>query len=287
MIDRSRPVASGPRPRRTRAFAGASALAAVLAVTLGACSASGAASPTTSGAATSSTSDTSTEASGTTSATASSSAASSGSGSATATAAAGCADTTMAEPSGATTREVPDVDGDGRPDTGWIAAGGDQVVFGVSTAAGGSFGTTFALAGGAEGREVLITPVDSTTVVALATDGRTVLLFRVLDCQVRPVLNAQGSQYEFSLGFTGYGTGVGCSTDGSTPTGLLGLLATTSGNTTTVASTRILIDGLTATNGATTTTTYPKDDPMAQAAYGVTCGARTLQDDGLLLEPAG
>jgi hypothetical protein len=46
--------------------------------------------------------------------------------------------------------------------------------------------------------------------IALAGDGRQVLLDAVSRCQLVPEQNEQSQQYALDLGFTGFGTGVAC-----------------------------------------------------------------------------
>jgi hypothetical protein len=194
----------------------------------------------------------------------------------------GCPAGGPAVPARAITRPVGDVDGDGRADTGWIAAAAGSTRFGVRTATGARLSAAFALPGGAAARSVLIADVDGAgTVVALATDGRTVLLFRVLGCAIGPVSNAEGDQYAFDLGFRGTGTGVGCLGVGGGPVGLVGLNATPGDGQTTVRRTRIDLTGLQARNGRSDEVRVPRGGPADESAHQVTCGRLTMARDGL------
>jgi hypothetical protein len=171
-------------------------------------------------------------------------------------------------------------DGDGRADTEWIAgspAADGSVPFGVTTHSGGTFTGTITSASPVR-RSVLVADVTGKgELIALASDGRQVLLYVISRCALIPVQNAQGAQYAFGLGFTGYGTGVGCvDVDGDGVRDLAGLLA----DGTTVTRTAVELHGPRATNGRSATTASA---PPAQLdlAHQVTCGDLTLTDDGV------
>ncbi|WP_369137266.1 hypothetical protein [Modestobacter versicolor] len=201
----------------------------------------------------------------------------------TAAAAAGCP-ASGAEPAGSTSAPTLDVDGDGRPDTEWIAAqpaADGSVAFGVRTASGGVFSAELRSASPVA-RSLLVADVTGDgELVVFADDGRQVLLYAVSDCSLVPVLDARGQQYAFDLGFTGHGTGVGCAdVDGDGVRDLAGLLADGSSVTSTV----VRLDGPRAANGTSRTT---EDAPAAQleAAHQVTCGDLTLAADGVTSGP--
>jgi hypothetical protein len=196
---------------------------------------------------------------------------------------AGCP-ATGSVPDGAASAPTLDVDGDGRPDTGWIAtspAADGSVRFGVRTASGGVLAADLRSASPVA-RSVLVADVTGDgELVALAGDGRQVLLYALSDCSLVPVQNAQGQQYAFDLGFTGYGTGVGCAdVDGDGVRDLVGLQA----EGTTVTSTAVRLDGPRATNG-TSRTTDGATAAQLDAAHQVTCGDRTLAADGVTSGP--
>jgi hypothetical protein len=222
-------------------------------------------------------------AAGGTTASASSSAATSTAGSAPTTGTAGdrgCPASGQGVPNGADSAPTLDVDGDGHADTEWIArapAADGSVRFGVTTRSGGTFTGTIRSASPVR-RSVLVADVTGKgELIALASDGRQVLLYAISQCALIPVQNAQGAQYAFDLGFTGYGTGVGCvDVDGDGVRDLAGLLA----DGTTVTRTAVELHGPRATNGRSATTASA---PPAQLdlAHQVTCGDLTLTDDGV------
>ena len=188
-------------------------------------------------------------------------------------------------PEGATAKPTLDVDGDGRPDTLWIddgTAAGGAVVFGVQTASGGTLSTDFNSASGSNARTVLVADVTGDgELVALADDGRSVRLYGLSDCSLVPEQNAQGEQYTFDLGFTGFGTGVGCAdVDGNGTRDLVGLLA----DGTSVTSTVVALDGPRATNGASSTIADATPQQLDLASQ-VSCGDLTLAADGVTLTP--
>src|SRR4051794_1319452 len=187
-------------------------------------------------------------------------------------------------PAGADSRPTLDVDGDGRADTVWIAGSptaDGSVPFGVTTHSGGTF-TSAIRSASPVSRSVLVADVTGKgELIALASDGRQVLLYAISQCRIIPVENAQGDQYAFDLGFTGYGTGVGCvDVDGDGTRDLAGLLADGS----TVTRTAVELDGPRATNGVSSTITDAGPAEVA-AARQVTCGDLTLTGDGVSTRP--
>jgi hypothetical protein len=207
------------------------------------------------------------------------------------TGSAGCAPTGDGVPAGADAKEALDVDGDGRADTEWIAtqpAADGSVTFGVTTASGATFSSVIRSASPVA-RSVLIADVTGDgELIALASDGRQVLLYGISDCQLVPEQNEQGQQYAFDLGFTGFGTGVGCAdVDGDGVRDLLGLRLQLPGAAdaeAVVQQTIVVLDGPVARNGATTTPPAG-DEARQQAAQSVTCGDRTLDADGVTSGP--
>ena len=192
----------------------------------------------------------------------------------------GCPASGKGVPAGADSAPTLDVDGDGRADTEWIArspAPDGSVAFGVTTASGSTFTGRIESASPIR-RSVLVADVTGHgQLIALASDGRQVLLYAISRCAIIPVQNAQGEQYAFDLGFTGYGTGVGCvDVDGDGTRDLAGLLAEGS----TVTRTAIELDGPRATNGPSATTT-DASPAQVELARQVTCGDLTLADDGV------
>ena len=202
---------------------------------------------------------------------------------------AGCTAKDATQPSGAATKPTLDVDGDGKPDTVWIATQPDAdggVPFGITTAAGGTFGTTIRSASPVA-RSVLVADVTGKgELIALASDNRQVLLYGISSCSFVPELNAQGQQYAFDLGFTGFGTGVGCvDADGDGTTDLVGLKYEPETNGVgTISRTIVELDGPQARNGATDTVTVTRASE-ADEAQSVGCGDVTLTDDGVSSGP--
>lgn len=181
-------------------------------------------------------------------------------------------------------RPVVDLDGDGQPDEAWIAVGDDgATTIGVDTAAGGSASYRWESASPVT-RQVLVADVDGRDPVELlASDGRTVELLAFVDCEIRPVRDASGNTYTFSLGFAEVGTGVGC-VERAGDQHLVGLDVTSDADGVVEwTSTVVELDVLEARNGETTSGTYsrPADDTSIDLLHQVSCGDRTLPDDGL------
>jgi hypothetical protein len=203
--------------------------------------------------------------------------------------AAGCSSSSGSQPAGAVTRPTIDVDGDGRPDTLWIAKGPSAdggVPFGITTAAGGTFSTTIRSASPVA-RSVLVADVTGKgELIALASDGRQVLLYGISNCSFVPEMNAQGQQYAFDLGFTGFGTGVGCvDANGDGTTDLVGLKYEPETNGTgTIQRTIIELNGPQARNGATDTVPVTRASE-ADEAQTVSRGDVTPADDGVTSGP--
>lgn len=200
----------------------------------------------------------------------------------------GCTGGATTPPAGAATGTVPDVDGDGRPDTAWVGITDPdtgEVQVGINTAAGGGATTIYRSASPID-RSVLVVDVDEQAPVELIfSDGRSAELHAFVDCAIVPVTNPQGRTYAFDLGNRiGTGTGIGCI---DTPDGrrLVGLQRRTSADTSVVhwKQTIIELDGTRARNGATTTGTYrsPADDAAIARLDAITCGATTMADDGI------
>lgn len=177
--------------------------------------------------------------------------------------------------------EVVDLDGDGRPDTVWVASPGDgRRVLGVETAAGGGAKVDIESASPVA-IQVLVADADGTPPVELfVSDNRGVQLWAFDDCALQPVTDPDGQPYLFDLGLRGFGTGVGC-VDGD----LVGLNVTSDDPAGEVRWTRTVItrDGLVADEGPTTDGTYrhPQDDAAIELLRQVTCGDLTMAANGI------
>ncbi|OLT47889.1 hypothetical protein [Cellulosimicrobium sp. CUA-896] len=203
----------------------------------------------------------------------------------TSPAAEGCPATGDGPPDGADTHEVVDVDGDGRPDTAWLTGGADRT-FGITTASGATFSTPVESASPQPASAVvnLVAAGSGTAPIALVDTGREVLLLSAAGCALAPTANAQGEPYTFDKGFTGFGTGVGC-TKTEDALRLAGLDAVTEDGTSfTVSRTFVELDAdaRTATNGQeeTVATAAGPDDPVVTTAQEATCGDLVAGQDG-------
>jgi hypothetical protein len=111
--------------------------------------------------------------------------------------------------------------------------------------------------------------------IILLNLSREVQLFDVVDCQIVPTKNAEGQQYKFDEGFTGYGTGVECARSDN-GYALAGLQAVEKKTGWTVTSTAITLNdfGKSATNGATKTLAQnaSADSAIVKRAHSVSCG---------------
>jgi hypothetical protein len=189
-------------------------------------------------------------------------------------------------PQGASSTEVVDVDGDGRPDTAWLTAGADRA-FGITTASGATFSAPITSASPIPASAVVgsVATTDAGDVpIALVDLGREAQLFALTDCTVTQTTDPSGQPYVFDRGFGDQGTGVGCSdVDGAAR--LAGLLATQEGDGWTV--TRTLIDlsegGRVAANGtvAVVAEEAAADDAVVTTAQEVSCGDLVAGAGGL------
>jgi hypothetical protein len=204
----------------------------------------------------------------------------------TTTISAGCTGGRPTPTQPASTGDVIDIDGDGRPDQAWLSSPGNGVrELGVLTAAGGGdvvrvdSASPIAL-------QLLVADADETPPVELfVSDGRTVQLWAFSGCKLQQVKDAKGVPYLFDLGFRGNGTGVGCvDADGDGKRDLVGVNVVQRSDTA-VQWTRTIIerDGLEASNGAKDEGTYklPQDQAKADLLYTVTCGNLDIRRDAI------
>ncbi|TDE95866.1 hypothetical protein EXU48_06290 [Occultella glacieicola] len=185
---------------------------------------------------------------------------------------------------GADARELPpdatpvptvDLDGDGQADELWFSDA-DGRTLGVTTAAGGVFVTQFE-SGAPQAATAIGGRLGDGSAIVLLNTGRSVSLYAFRDCTLVPTRNDQGEQYTFDLGFTGYGTGVGCVDLGEGPA-LVGLNAVSDddGATFEVTRTEILLEatGASASNGESEVVAEgaTAQDPAVASAQSVSCG---------------
>jgi len=205
-------------------------------------------------------------------------------GSGSGSAGAGCTTAGPGMPAGANSGRVPDVDGDGEQDTLWLARSADGGrPMGVDTSAGGHVEARVDSAAPIALR-VLVADVDATPPVELlVSDGRSTQLWAFADCALVPVTDPAGEPYLFDHGLRGTGTGVGCVGRGDDRR-LVGLnVVADDGTTVRWERTTIERDGLVADEGATESGTFtrPADDARIDLLRSVTCGDRTLAEDGI------
>ncbi len=202
----------------------------------------------------------------------------------------GCSSPPGTVPAGAAATQIPDVDGDGRPDRAYFApsAGNGTRQLVVITAAGGRASATVSSASPSAASALVVEPGSPAAPLVLLSDNREVFLFAYVNCTLAVVHNRQGAQYTFDLGFRGTGTGVGCIPDGAR-TDLVGLNIV-SQDATTVHWSRTVIDvsGTSARNGASTTGTFtqPQDAAAISLLSTVSCGNQTISANGVH-EPEG
>lgn len=197
----------------------------------------------------------------------------------------GCPATGDGPPAGADTHEIVDVDGDGRPDTAWITGGAGRT-FGITTASGATFSAPIESASPVPASAIvnLVAAGDATAPIALVDVGREVLLFSAADCAVTPTQNAQGEPYTFDKGFTGFGTGVGCTAE-SGVLHLAGLNAVSEDGTSfTVSRTFVDLDAeaRNATNGEEETIADDAgpDEAVVTTGQETSCGDLVAGQDG-------
>ncbi|SKC60257.1 hypothetical protein [Krasilnikoviella flava] len=201
------------------------------------------------------------------------------------TGAAGCDATDDDTPEGADTHEVVDVDGDGEADTAWLTGSADRR-FGITTASGATFSVAIDAASPQRAAAVVnvVAAGDDSSPIALIDTGREVLLLSAADCDLAATQNLAGDAYTFDKGFTGHGTGVGC-TEADGALRLAGLDATTAGDGSfTVDRTFVDLDdgAVTGSNGEEQTVAQGAGpaDPVVVTAQGTSCGELVAGEDG-------
>ena len=179
-------------------------------------------------------------------------------------------------PAGAGSAPTADLDLDGEPDVLWLSDAGGQRTLGVTTASGATFSTTFQSAAPQAATALGQRLGGSGPGVVLLDTGRSVQLYTTAGCALVPTTDDRGRPWSFDLGFTGYGTGVGCADLGH-GLQLVGLLAGDDGQgTSTVTRTPVELDddGRTARGGAAEVVAERarSDDPVVAQARSVSCG---------------
>ncbi|WP_049821210.1 hypothetical protein [Kineococcus radiotolerans] len=192
----------------------------------------------------------------------------------------GCPANAATVPAGAGTATTGDVDLDGEADTVWLAATPERTL-GITTATGATFSTVFTSAAPQAASALGQKLQPAGPAIVLLNTGRSVALYAVVDCGLVPTLDQRGEPYAFDLGFTGYGTGVGCVAGGDEEDlSLVGLNAIdTGGGTFRVTRTAVQLEdsGRRAVNGGTTVVAegVGADDPRVTNARTVGCGNQT------------
>jgi hypothetical protein len=200
----------------------------------------------------------------------------------------GCAPIGSGPPPGATTRQIADLDADGRPDTLWIgdvknATGGLNRLIGVTTAGGATLGPVqVSTASPMPLRALVIDAQDNGQHQLIVSDGREAHLYVLAGCQIQTAVDDAGVPFLFDLeNLRGNGTGVGCSDLGD-GRHLVGLQALSDGNLWTVRRTEIDLDAAVATIGRSDTVTAASaQDPAVTSAQTISCGDMTINGDGV------
>ncbi len=198
--------------------------------------------------------------------------------------AAGCTGTSGGVPAGAGSVTSVDLDGDGAPDTLWIAGTDADRTVGVTTAAGATLTHPIDLAGPSAATAFALRPDPAGPGMVLVSDNRVADLLLVHDCALVDATDAQGAPWRFDQGFAGQGTGVGClDLDGDGVTDLVGLNLVDDAH---VRRTAIRVQGTVASAGTEDEVVLgPGDDAARETARALTCGDRTAAADGVH-EPA-
>ncbi|OBK14792.1 hypothetical protein [Mycobacterium asiaticum] len=195
-------------------------------------------------------------------------------------AAPGCAPGGAPAPPGAATRQVGDLDGDGLPDTLWVAA---TRLVGISTGSGANTQVRIASASPMPLRALLIDAQDDGRNEVIVSTGRNAHLFAFADCQLQTVVdNHYRRPFLFDLeNLAGNGTGVGCSDLGDGRR-LVGLQALQDGGQWTVRRTEIDLNGILASTGRSDTISAASaQDPVVTTAQTISCGNLTINQDGV------
>jgi hypothetical protein len=162
----------------------------------------------------------------------------------------------------------------------WIQeATGGTFHLGFTTASGATFSADYSTAAPVGVSAVAVDPSGSGRPVDVLVSSRLVSVYTVVNCTLKVVNNPQGQPYQFGMGFTDVGTGMGCSTVGG-ETGLVGLDAEQNADGSyTITRTAVEQNGEVATNGPTDTVAAAAGSAALTSAQGqVSCGDVTLAD---------
>lgn len=190
-------------------------------------------------------------------------------------------------PAGAAQRDAGDLDGDGRPDTLWLADTRDASAatrrfVGVTTASGASSQLPLLTASPIPLRALAIDAQDSGQHQIIVSTGRGAQLYVFQGCAIQTVVDAPGTPFVFDLqNLRGTGTGVGCSDLGDGRR-LVALQALDDGGRWTVHRTAIELDGTLARVGRSDTVTASSaQDPAVTSAHTISCGDVDIDQDGV------
>lgn len=187
----------------------------------------------------------------------------------------GCPSNGAVRPNDTYAAPIPDIDGDGLPDSQWYAES-SPFRYGITTASGATFSVADGLAGPGQ-HSGWSARLSSGVVVTVLDDSRGATLHTIVGCEFVTPLDVTGSAYTFDMhDLRGHGTGVGCRPGASGPE-LNGFQALErSDGTFDVTATQITVsaDGRTARNGPRSESTgLSMDDPIVAEAQTSSCGA--------------
>jgi hypothetical protein len=116
----------------------------------------------------------------------------------------------------------------------------------------------------------------------IVSNGRVAHLFAITVCDITPITGPDGQPFLFDMqNLRGNGTGVGC-VDFGDGRRLAGLQASPDASGWEVRRTEIALAGTAATIGVSdTVTAVSADSPTVTAAQTITCGDRTISQDGV------
>jgi hypothetical protein len=186
-------------------------------------------------------------------------------------------------PKGAEQKQVRDVDGDGKGDTLYLnAAGSAGIQLGIQTASGAQLVAGVSTAAPVGPSAVVIDPTGTGSPLDVIVQSREAYVYTISGCQLVPVKDSKGAPYVFGMGWSGIGTGMGCSTV-TGRTGLVGLDAKKQADGSwSITRTAVIQTGTTAANGPSDTVKAAEGSAALKSAQGiVSCGDVTMAEDGV------